>query len=197
MENCRYTSEQIEAITREEEQRLAGPVARGTFSPRKDSLPRLLPNDPATLLKMARQGDSEAHKRLGSFVFTEFTLQSYRPECQYLAPLIPAARYLLREEKKPSGPGKRGRDGACHLGRDLAILETVREVNRKYSLDHTRNRATADKDLGASACSIVAEALTRNGIPMTEGAIEAIWTKRYRTGRRISEYAERWAVRNK
>jgi hypothetical protein len=62
--------------------------------------------------------------------------------------------------------------------RDLEIALAVYVVSKDFGFLPTRNYAAHDVDGAAeSACSIVARALARNGIHMSEGAVAKIWEK--------------------
>jgi hypothetical protein len=63
-------------------------------------------------------------------------------------------------------------------GRDVQIMIAVYTVTTDFGFNPTRNHAARDADDAAeSACSIVAQALARNGIHMSEDAVEQIWKR--------------------
>lgn len=72
----------------------------------------------------------------------------------------------------PSVPKKRGRKPNAHWLRDTYIAEAV-SLAVKGGIAATKNSTTA----GHSACSIVAEALGKVRVNMTEDNVRKIWVK--------------------
>jgi hypothetical protein len=62
-------------------------------------------------------------------------------------------------------------------GRDQDIVQVVHEIATKHGFPPTRNRETRRTE---SACSIVAKALARLGVCMSERSIEDIWARAVR-----------------
>jgi hypothetical protein len=141
--------------------------------------------DRAALVGLARAGWGAAHDLLCKMaeVLTSFGdrlpgwLQEY---------VVWAAMY--REAQLPMR--RRGCDPLANLVRNTVIAQTVDMLafrSRGLQLRPTRNAATA----GESACSIVAEALGRLRIHMTEANVTRIWREERDTVKREREARKR------
>ena len=181
MQKARHTGERIETITQEVVRRLRLSVRLGVFSPQKSNRAsfRRRKDDPNVLLEMARLGDVDAEHKLRVLARIELTLDLAREDCKISRPVLQYLCELLRrDETRPNSRAKRGRSKRALLQRDQGIVLTVRQVCWEHGFAATRNREPSGEAPGASGCSIVADALTRLGIRMTERAVEAIWARR-------------------
>jgi len=98
-------------------------------------------------------------------------------ECAFgeLADTIPEpVRKRAIEFLKQCRPPIRKRGSYSLAGRDRVIVEAIAFIKDKYRIDATQSPASDD----LCACSIVAEALSRLGIDLTEKAVANIWGAR-------------------
>jgi hypothetical protein len=78
-----------------------------------------------------------------------------------------------------------------NLVRDNIIWQAVAMVAQAYGVRPTRNAITKS---GASACSIVSQALSRLGIHMTEANVTAIWQQARKDDRLYRRHKRRQAL---
>jgi hypothetical protein len=74
-------------------------------------------------------------------------------------------------------PRKPGADAFAYGTRDISVANAVRITSRDFGFRPTRNRAARDTEGAESACSIIAQALHRLGIHMSEDAVEKSWRR--------------------
>jgi len=97
---------------------------------------------------------------LGPSPFIEFALKAAIP--------------ILKQARPPAGSGPHSLSW-----RDQLIIVTIRAVRARHNLKPTRNPASRDEEHDPSGCSVVAKALGRLGIPLSEKRItDEIWLKR-------------------
>lgn len=122
---------------------------------------------------MAERGDPEADYALRLYI--RHIISSF-PEG-----MLPAAlrKYLFKIlAVEPTVPRKRGGDSGRCLDRNQWIVRAIQLVVKR-GFKPTRNRATADRKVGHSACSIVATVLQKGfKINLGERSVETIWEKR-------------------
>src|SRR5262245_15778256 len=81
---------------------------------------------------------------------------------------------ILKRARPPAGE----KSGALSW-RDQLIIEAIRQVWARHNLKPTRNPGNRDEEHDPSGCSVVAKALRRRGIELSEKRIaEQIWAKR-------------------
>jgi hypothetical protein len=80
-----------------------------------------------------------------------------------------------RKPRRPKRTSQRGGDRFAHQARDLIIVHVIDSVCNAFDYKPTRSRASKDKGGADSGCSIVKDALSRQGVHMSEEAIEKIW----------------------
>jgi hypothetical protein len=87
-----------------------------------------------------------------------------------------AAIPILKRARPPAGR----KSGAHSLSwRNQWIIEAIRAVCAQHNLKPTRSPASRDEGHDPSACSIVAEALRRRGVKLSEKRVtDEIWLKR-------------------
>lgn len=81
-------------------------------------------------------------------------------------------RDVARGLSRNSGP-----DPLTNVPRDFYITLAVSNTCDEYGFLPMRNRATRDRGTRESGCSIVAAALLRLGVHLSEDAIEKIWKR--------------------
>ena len=120
----------------------------------------------ARLIVKARAGDyvakSVLYRLAADFVESGWAMPKRLGE--YIGHRLKAE--ALNSRKRP------GRDPYANRRRNFRIARTICEVV-KLGFRPTRNRASQNK----SACSIVAQALARGGIHLSESAVEKIWQR--------------------
>jgi hypothetical protein len=87
-----------------------------------------------------------------------------------------AAIPILKRARPPAG----SKSGAHSLSwRNQLIIEAIRQVCARHNLKATRNVGNRDEEHDPSGCSVVAEALRRREIELSESRItKEIWAKR-------------------
>lgn len=81
--------------------------------------------------------------------------------------------------KRARPPAAKKRGAHSLSWRNQLIIEAIRQVCARHNLKPTRNPGSRDEDHDPSGCSIVAEALRRRGIKLSEKRItDEIWPKR-------------------
>jgi len=176
---------EIEAIIVELTTMLGLPYRLGGFKPTTDRkrVNRRLPNDEAQLFGMAQSGDLDAQEALRRGIEVAFVFGT-APDPDGLRSIalseirVSYLKWLMRESSASTTKPSRGRVRPKLLQvRNEGIVAAIEWVVGK-GIPPTRERATADKGGLLSACAIVAEALRRLGLHMTERNIEDIWAHR-------------------
>jgi hypothetical protein len=127
----------------------------------------------ALIERALHEGDSEADAALCEITW-RFLLQSF--EFELPSNLKAFVMVLLRQrfEAPPERRGQRQMDK--NFERNFFIVDAIRHLSHEFT--PTRNRIAQDSEGPPSGCSIVAEALALIGKPMTERAVEEVWTDR-------------------
>ena len=100
------------------------------------------------------------------------------PYADLMGPLTSVVRQVGLPALKRLRPARRSRRGKpAQSDRDAVIMETIKQICRRYGFRPTRNRARTPGREKESGCSIVAKALNKLGIALTEKAVEAIWIR--------------------
>jgi hypothetical protein len=197
MKRKNYTSEEVEAITREIRQDLErGPLFFGIV-PSKDgrSGPRRmnLSNDlydgrlkHEELITMARSGDVDAADVLRDTARADLVRRMSE------SGTIPAwiLQYydgLTAGKIALNGRRQRGRNQHGNLDRDWEIILAVDQV-AKRGFSRTPNLGNKDESANPSACSIVAAALGPIGINLSERGVAAIWGRREKVRKSLNSY---------
>lgn len=126
------------------------------------------------VVRLADKGDLIADKAL---LDVARELQTPMLQNQALAPgHLQVVAYLQRADLTAPRKRKPGR-GECDLWyRNLLMCVLVTKACAWLGIRPTRNRGSRRAGRGLSGCSIVAEALTRVGIPISEDALQQhIW----------------------
>jgi hypothetical protein len=98
---------------------------------------------------------------------------------EFLNDLAPIVRKAILPSLRLGLPPKKSRSQSSSrslLLRDRRIAAVVTIICEQYRLNPTRNEASLG-ERPCCGCSIVAEALNRLGIKMTEGSVERIYAK--------------------
>ena len=100
----------------------------------------------------------------------------------FLGALAPTVREIilpaLRKGLPPQQPTK-GRPTGSFVLRDRLIVSLIEHIHQEFGFDPTRNPAEKEKEFPRpSACSIVAEALKKLGVSLSESQVATIWAHR-------------------
>jgi hypothetical protein len=81
---------------------------------------------------------------------------------------------LRRYEEAP--PPRKGKPS--YGRRDICIVHVIRNLHEKYGLELTRNRSAKTPRRRPTICAIVAQALNKLGVLLSEYSVENIWSRR-------------------
>ncbi|MGY4285790.1 hypothetical protein ACVWXO_005010 [Bradyrhizobium sp. LM2.7] len=168
---------ETEAIIAELTQMLGVPYRLGGFKPTTDRkrVNRLLPHDEAQLFGMAHAQEALRRGIEVAFVFGTALDPDGLRSIELSEIQVSYLKWLMRESSASTTKPSRGRGRPSVLqDRNQKIVAAIEWVVGK-GIPRTRDRATADKGGSLSACAIVAEALRRLGLHMSERNIEDIW----------------------
>jgi hypothetical protein len=119
----------------------------------------------AELIAKAANGDDVAHN-----VLCKIAAAFVEGGCAMPARLREYITEALRSQAREAPQRRRGQDPYANHGRNFCVACAILHVV-KLGFRPTRNRATEDE----SACSIVAQALAKFGIHLSDSAVEKIW----------------------
>ena len=119
------------------------------------------------LVERALAGDADADAVLCG-IAARFLFEREMPEHlrQYIFVVL-----MTRRDAPPPRPKRHSK-----MGRNVSIVFVV-DALQKFGFHPTRNRATCAQ---RSGCSIVAEALSTMGFPISEAGVEEVWGDRAR-----------------
>ena len=121
------------------------------------------------VIQRARRGERQAHKACIVAAVDRLRNDNSLPE-----PLAAYVADFLRSGGKRKF-ARRGADPKANLFRDIAIFNTVLNLQKRFAVPPTRNDATTARESG---CSIVTQLLKEEcGLRLTEDAIEKIWKR--------------------
>ena len=129
------------------------------------------------LVEKARRGDADADSLLQKVGLQFVSAGAPIPE-----PLRGYIADHLRDQTKPMR--RRGKHRQADLLRNFAITYLIARV-AEHGFLATRNRETRNQE---SACSILAAALVKAGVHMSETGVEKIWNKQERLPIHLREY---------
>ena len=123
------------------------------------------------LVKKALDGDADADAALCEIAF-KYVLFG----CELPPNLRAYIALLLRRRSETPGRRRRGGDKYANVDRNVFIVGALTHLKHR-GFKPTRNRESKN-DRRESGCSIVAQALKRIGIHITEVGIEEVWRQR-------------------